>query len=76
MTLALILNIVFAGFVLTVIPGMIAWAIRTSRNDGLSPARAQRRPMPQPSHPSPRVATSRSASRRPVRGGRSQSATS
>jgi hypothetical protein len=53
MTFALTLNIVFAALVLTVIPGMIAWAIRASRNDGAPPTRAVRRPMPHPSFPSP-----------------------
>lgn len=76
MTLALILNVVFAVLVLTVIPGMIAWAIHTSRNDGVSPSRAKRRPMPEPSYPSPRLATPRSAPRRPVTDRRSQSAIS
>ncbi|HEY2316912.1 MAG TPA: hypothetical protein VGH67_01320 [Solirubrobacteraceae bacterium] len=58
MTLALITNIVFAAFVLTVIPGMLAWAIRASRDDGAEYARAaRRRPMPRPHYPSPRVGT-------------------
>ena len=39
MTLALIMNAVFAALVLLVIPGMLAWAIRTSRND--SPPRTR-----------------------------------
>jgi hypothetical protein len=54
MTSALILNIVFAAFVLTVIPGMLTWAIRTSRNDQPVRTRALRRPVTQPSRPSPR----------------------
>ena len=66
MTLALITNIVFAAFVLTVIPGMLAWAIRASRNDGAEYARAAgRRPMPRPHFPSPHVGT-RTGPRRPL----------
>jgi hypothetical protein len=68
MTIALITNIVFAALVLTVIPGMLAWAIRTSRNDGAQPARAARRPMPHPHFPSPNVSVSRPSPRRPVSG--------
>ena len=37
MTLPLITNIMFAALVLVAIPGLLAWAIRTSRNDGWSP---------------------------------------
>lgn len=55
MTFPLILNIVFAAFVLTVIPGMLAWAIRASRKDDTPRTRAARRPMPHPSFPNPRV---------------------
>jgi hypothetical protein len=54
MTFALILNIVFAVLVLTVIPGMLAWAIGASRKDGTPPSRTVREPMPQPSFPGPR----------------------
>jgi hypothetical protein len=60
MTLALITNIVFAALVLAVIPGMLAWAIRSSRNDGAQPVRGVRRPMPHPHFPNPRVSGSRS----------------
>jgi hypothetical protein len=68
MTLALITNIVFAALVLTVIPGMLAWAIRTSRNDGTQPVRAARRPMPHPHFPHPQVSGSRTrpSPRRPA----------
>jgi hypothetical protein len=56
MAIALITNIVFAALVLIVIPGMLAWAIRTSRDDGgVAPVRAPRRPMPHPHFPSPRI---------------------
>jgi hypothetical protein len=55
MTFSLILNIVFAALVLTVIPGMLAWAIRASRQDGTPPTRAVRRPTRQPSFPAPRL---------------------
>lgn len=55
MTFALILNIVFAAFVLTVIPGMLAWAIRASRNDSPQPRRAVRRPGAQPSNANGRL---------------------
>lgn len=48
MTVALIANIVFAAFVLVAIPGMLAWAIRASRNDVERPVRA-RRPVARPS---------------------------
>lgn len=44
MTLALIMNAVFAALVLLVIPGMLAWAIRTSRNDSPPRTRTLRRP--------------------------------
>ena len=57
MTLSLILNIVFAAFVLTVIPGMLVFAIRTSRNDGAAHKRAVRRPMPHPSFSGPRLSS-------------------
>jgi hypothetical protein len=68
MTLALITNIVFAALVLTVIPGMLVWAIRTSRNDGTQPARAARRPMPHPHFPHPHVGGTRTrpSPRRPA----------
>jgi hypothetical protein len=48
MTLSVVLNVIFAAFVLTVIPGMLVFAIRTSRNDGAAVRRA-RRPIPHPS---------------------------
>ena len=48
MTLSLIMNVVFAALVLLVIPGMLAWAIRTSRNDAPPRTRALRRPMRAP----------------------------
>jgi hypothetical protein len=54
MTFSLILNVVFAALVLTVIPGMLAWAIRTSRNDQPPRTRALRRPVPQPNRASAR----------------------
>ena len=59
MTVALITNIVFAALVLTVIPGMIVWAIRTSRHDGAQPVRGVRRPMPHPHLPHVRVSGAR-----------------
>jgi hypothetical protein len=67
MTLALITNIVFAALVLTVIPGMLAWAIRTSRNDGAHPVRS-RRPMPHPHFPHPQLGGGRTrpSPRRPA----------
>lgn len=64
MTLPLIINIVFAALVLVVIPGLLAWAIHTSRNEGSTPTRAVRRPMPRPSFPSPRLSRSRTPLRR------------
>jgi hypothetical protein len=54
MTFALILNIVFAAFVLTVIPGMLVFAIRTSRNAHPPRTRAARRPVAHPSVAGPR----------------------
>jgi hypothetical protein len=54
MTFPLILNIVFAAVVLTVIPGMLALAIRTSRNDQPLRTRAIRRPVAHPSRSSAR----------------------
>ena len=66
MTIALITNIVFAALVLIVIPGMLAWAIRTSRNDGVQPVRTARRPMPHPHFPSPHLSGPRTSPRRPV----------
>jgi hypothetical protein len=50
MTLSLITNAVFATFVLLVIPGMLAWAIRTSDNDAAPRTRGLRRPMPHSSY--------------------------
>jgi hypothetical protein len=64
MTLPLIINIVFAALVLVAIPGLLAWAIHTSRNDGWPHPRAVRRPMPRPSFPSPRLSRSRTSLRR------------
>jgi hypothetical protein len=61
MTLPLITNIMFAALVLVAIPGLLAWAIRTSRNEGWSSPRAIRRPMPRPSFPSPRLSRSRTS---------------
>ncbi|HEY1711856.1 MAG TPA: hypothetical protein VGG07_03085 [Solirubrobacteraceae bacterium] len=55
MTLSLITNVVFAALVILAIPGMLAWAIVTSRNDGPPPSRAVRRPMPRPHFPAPRL---------------------
>ena len=72
MTLALITNVVLAALVLTVIPAMLAWAIRTSRNDGAQPVRATRRPMPHPHFPSPRLSVSRPSPRRPAPDGASR----
>ena len=68
MTLALIVNIVMAGFILVTIPGMIAWAIYISRNDGVSGSPAVRRPMPAPTFPSPTLTTPRTSPRGPVAG--------
>jgi hypothetical protein len=67
-TLALIVNIVMAGLVLVTIPGMIAWAIYISRNDGVSGTRAARRPMPAPTFPSPTLTPPRTSPRGPVAG--------
>ena len=64
MTLPLITNIMFAALVLVAIPGLLGWAIHTSRNDGWSSTRAVRRPMPRPSFPSPRLSRSRTSLRR------------
>jgi uncharacterized iron-regulated membrane protein len=66
MTLPLIANIVLAALVLIAIPGMLAWAIRTSRNDGTQATRAPRRPMPRPHFPSPRLSPSGVSPRRPA----------
>lgn len=53
MTLVMILNIVFAIFVLVTIPGMLALAIRRSRREP-DPARvALRRARPRPVTPRP-----------------------
>jgi hypothetical protein len=57
MTLSLIMNAVFAALVLLVIPGMLAWAIRTSRNDSPPRTRTLRRPMPHPSYAGPRLSS-------------------
>ncbi len=54
MTFTLILNIVFAAFVLTVIPGMLLFAIRTSQNEHPPRTRAVRRPVAHASRPTPR----------------------
>ena len=54
----LIINIVFATFVLSAVIGMLAWAIRTSRNDGPPPSRAVRRTMPRPHFPTPQLSFS------------------
>ena len=59
MTISLITNVVFAALVVIAVLGMLAWAIRTSRNDGPPPGRAVRRPMPQPHFPSPRLSFGR-----------------
>jgi hypothetical protein len=67
MTAAVILNIVFAAFVLVVIPGMLFWAIRTSRDGDAQHARA-RRPMPHPHFPHPSLRLSRPSPRRPASG--------
>jgi hypothetical protein len=66
MTLPLIANIVLAALVVIAIPGMLAWAIRTSRNDGTQATRAARRPMPHPHFPAPRLSPSRTSPRRPA----------
>jgi hypothetical protein len=58
MTLSLIINAVFAALVLIAIPGLLAWAIRTSRNDNPPVRRAVRRPMPRPSFPGPGLSLS------------------
>ncbi len=63
MTLSLITNVVLAALVILAIPGMLAWAIVTSRNDGPPPSRAVRRPMPRPHFPAPRLSL---GSRRPA----------
>ncbi len=70
MTISLITNIGLAALVIIAIVGMLAWAIRTSRNDGPPPSRAVRRPMPQPHFPTPRLSFGhrpRVAAREPVR---------
>ena len=69
LTLSLILNVIFAAFVLTVIPGMLVWAIRTSRNDSPPQRRAVRRPMPHPSYAGSRISSGqrrRATARGPV----------
>jgi hypothetical protein len=63
LSLSIVLNVIFAAFVLAVIPGMLVLAIRTSRKDGPAYARAARRPRPHPSLPSTRVS---SGQRRPA----------
>ena len=73
MTIFLITNIVLAALVVIAVVGMLAWAIRTSRNDGPPPSRAVRRPMPRPHFPAPRFSFGhrpRVAAREPVRDGR------
>jgi hypothetical protein len=57
MTLSLITNVMFAALVLLAIPGMLVWAIRTSRNDSPPPRRALRRPMPHPSFSGTRLSS-------------------
>jgi hypothetical protein len=69
MTLSLITNVVFAALVLLVIPGMLAWAIRTSRNDAPPRTRALRRAIPHPSYAGPRLSSAharREGARGPV----------
>lgn len=68
MTAAVIINIVFAAFVLVVIPGMLFWAIRTSRYGDAQHVRATRRPMPHPRFPHPSLNVSRPSPRRPASG--------
>lgn len=73
MTIFLITNIVLAALVVIAVVGMLAWAIRTSRNDGPPPSRAVRRAMPRPHFPAPRFSFGhppRVAAREPVRDGR------
>jgi hypothetical protein len=48
MTLALITNIVFAAVVIVTIPGMLAFAIRSSRRDAGPVPVAERRQRPRP----------------------------
>ena len=70
MTLSLITNAVLAALVLIAIPGMLAWAIRTSRNENPPRRRAVRRPMPHPSFPSAGLSSGhgrRAGGRGPVR---------
>ena len=67
MTAAVIINIVFAAFVLVVVPGMLFWAIRTSRYGEAQHARA-RRHMPHPHFPHPSLSLSRPSPRRPASG--------
>ncbi len=55
MTISLILNMLFAALVLLAVLGILAWAIRTSLNDGPPPKPAVRRPMPRPFFPAPRL---------------------
>jgi uncharacterized iron-regulated membrane protein len=57
MTLSLIMNIVFAALVLIAIPGLLAWAIRTSNNENPPRRRALRRPIPHPSYSGPRFSS-------------------
>ncbi len=57
MTISLITNIVFAAFVLLVIPGMLTWAIRTSRNAAPPRSRRVRRPISHPSYSGPRLSS-------------------
>jgi hypothetical protein len=70
MTPSLVVNIVFAALVLVAIPGMLAWAIRTSRNDSPRSDRAVRRPVSRPSFHGPRLSVTgsrREPGRAPVR---------
>ena len=67
MIAAVITNVVFAAFVLVVIPGMLFWAIRTSRDGDAQHARA-RRHMPHPHFPHPSLSLSRPSPRRPASG--------
>jgi hypothetical protein len=51
-----IINLGFSALVLTLVLGLLGWAIHSSRNDDAQGARATRgRPMPRPSFPTPRV---------------------
>jgi hypothetical protein len=63
MTLTIVLNVIFAAFVLITIPGMLVWAIRSSSNETPAPNRLVRRPRPHPSFASARIS---SGHRRPA----------